>query len=230
MPETFFIDLIRYRDALAYPIYEYNCCPARYMHSSHRDKLIPGSIFDLLIQTEKGERYLSEYLLTLLKIDRNEVIDFKDPDQRLVFYSAEKIETMVFYAGIVWNSILIRHMIDSQGLRRLRSSIGEEAYRFALHRAPFLLSRFDAVSPPHLPEDWRQDCMEIGIRLLFTCFRDAPEPFLKRLKLKLPLWYEPFFHVADFTVEKETAQRIYRKLSRETALHGGYPVSEKRSI
>lgn len=170
---------------------EFNLFPIRYVHMSwlkadENFRLIKG-----LRSSVPAQFNISSYLLSKYGLANDFDYDFGRLDKRVVFASAEEIERLALYLGMVLNEGAIRSVIRRDERVALQKCLGEEAYRFAVKKAQFI-SRASEKAGPSLLIDWKHldrfktYLVANGQKVIATAFSDLPGAFRQRLILKMP--------------------------------------------
>jgi hypothetical protein len=151
--------------------------------------------------------WLSHYLLSHWRLEQRYWCDFSTPVVCLALAEADVLEKLVLYLGLVLNIRYIRQTVERDKVRVLKERIGEEAFLFALKRAPFL----GLGTPPSAtelstslpPEDFHQKVRAIGLHCLASTMAEYTDPSLiQRLLFKFPK-----AHQADFIIIPELRER-----------------------
>ncbi|USE35271.1 SctK family type III secretion system sorting platform protein [Endozoicomonas sp. SCSIO W0465] len=170
---------------------EFNFFPIRYVHTSWLKSDKHFRFLKALQSSVPAQFNISSYLLRKFGISKQFDYDFDRLDKRIVFASAEEIERLALYIGLILNEEAIRSVIHRDERVALKQCLGEEAYRFAVKKAQFI-SRASDKSGPSLLIDWKhldrfKAFLEInGQQVIATAFSDLPVAFRQRLILKMP--------------------------------------------
>ncbi len=192
MSKEFLKNLYRGQDHFLHLIYEFNLLPSRYIHPSWLEELwgeeMEPALLDVLRSRGRGERRLSEIILTRLGMGRNFYFDFEDSSRRLALIDGATLEKLVFLVGLAVNYPSIARVVERKPLLALKSRLGERAYLFALKKAPFLLGRMEPSKGglDDLGDGLSSLLVECGMRHLQLCFSGEADALTKRLLLKLP--------------------------------------------
>lgn len=192
---------LRQRDPLFKLIYEFNMRPSRYIHASWAEALFTPELWRRLRQTRSAERSLSRMVLHDLDLAGSfPAAIFAQPAARLALLDSDTVERTALYIGIVVNSARLRRSIGRKEVARLRQALGEDAYLFAVQRAPLLAPRQEPAeaddafqASADLPERLRRS----GATVLARALAGLPAEVLKRFRLKLPRQPTLDFAISD---------------------------------
>lgn len=200
---------------------EFNLYPIRYVHMSwlktdEHFRLLKG-----LKGTGSAQFNISSYLLNKFGIANKYDYDFARLDKRVVFASAEEIERLALYIGLILNEGTIRSVIRRDERLALQNCLGEEAYRFAVKKAQFI-SRAATTVGPSLLIDWEHlDRFKAylqmnGQQVIATAFSDLPGAFGRRLMLKMPSSWKKVLSAPDAGgLSKEQCVKLLVKTHKE---------------
>ena len=171
-------------------IIDFNLFPVRYIHSSWLKKDKHASLIGELQLDPVAQFSLSAYLLRKFNLSHAFDYDFSRIEKRVAFASAEEIDHLIFYIGVVMNEEAIRSVLRREERLILKQLLGEDAYRFAVKKAQYI-SRRSGSGPSILidwdhPERFKSYLYASGQAILNTAFSDASDAFNQRLKLKMP--------------------------------------------
>ncbi|MGI2026804.1 SctK family type III secretion system sorting platform protein [Endozoicomonas sp. GU-1] len=172
-------------------VVEFNFFPVRYVHASWLKSDKHFKLLKSLQTSEPAQFSLSNYLLSKFGIAKQFDYDFDRPDKRIVFASAEEIEQLALYIGLILNEATVRSVIRRDERKALEKCLGEEAYRFTVKKAQFI-SRASEKNGPGVLIDWKhldrfKAFLELnGRQVIATAFSDLPGAFRQRLILKMP--------------------------------------------
>ncbi|WP_419537125.1 SctK family type III secretion system sorting platform protein [Endozoicomonas sp.] len=170
---------------------EFNLFPIRYIHASWLKSDDHFRLLKGLKSSKPAQFNISSYLLSKFGIGHDFDYDFSRVEKRIVFASAEEIERLAFYLGLVLNEGTIRSVIRREERVALQKCLGDEAYRFAVKKAQFI-SRASEKAGPSLLIDWKHldrfktYLVASGQQVIATAFSDLPGAFRQRLILKMP--------------------------------------------
>lgn len=202
-------------------ITEFNFYPVRYIHLSWLKRDEHFRLIGRLKSSATTQFNLSSYLLGRYKVDGVFDFDFRRLEKRVVFASAEEIEKLAFYLGLVLNENVIRSVVRKDERIALKKCLGESAFQFAVKKAQFI-SRASVSTGPSLLIDWnhldrfRMFLKTSGFQVIATAFRDAPVGFRKRLALKMPQGLQKILNdTGSITMDGSQCARLVIKTHRE---------------
>jgi hypothetical protein len=207
--------LIKFNDPLLPLIYEFNFLPGRYIHPSWLEGLIEDDLFNRLKKSRRAGQRLSPLILLKFGLDRTCFFNFEDPVRRLALLNGETLLKLIYLAGVSVHAGEISQVIERDSVLSLKKSLGEEAYLFALKRAPFLVGRMDFPPYPRKTTDYegfRDLVYECGMKALEACLGGEEASLRKRLALKLPRALVKDFGKQPFFDHKEAAALMLEKI------------------
>lgn len=180
--------LIRRGDPLFRRIYEFNLLPSRYLHASWAEALFEPGLWRRLKETPRCEAPLCRLILEKMDLADSFHLDFADPGARLALLDYGVLERLALHAGLLREGAAVRAEIGRDGVLALRRALGEEAYAFALHRAPLLAPPRPAAEEggPAGAAGLRRRAEEAGWRLVMAVASGFPPALHRRFALKLP--------------------------------------------
>lgn len=196
-------------------IHEFNTLPTRYMHPSWLEGVVDADLFQRLRGTPAAERKLSQHLLNHYGLSDEYCYNFETSSRRLALFAPEHLIQSANLAGIALNAPKIQKVILKHEVLAMRRDLGEDGYRFALKKAPFLLGNLEFPVPRQTDEQSLPEYTEVcGRQLLHACFYGEPTSIIQRLQFKFPknggLDLDPNQRVGD-------KQRAWRNLKKESA-------------
>jgi len=182
-------------------INEFNFLPLRYIHPSWLKTISGGKYVEKMRSCTRTEYRLSRYLLSCFGLENEFCFNFTDQVKSIALLDNDQITKVVQHAGLAVNREHIKKIIARDDVVQLKQQIGEEAYVFALKRAPFL------GEIPEFPSSYKSEHMPTniivsGIRCLATIFSDDSAVF-KRVLLKFPSLWEPYSELPASLISKE---------------------------
>jgi hypothetical protein len=166
-------------------IHRFNNRPAAYAHPSWLDAWVPAELFRVLRRTRRGADRLSRMLLEQNGLCHDACYDFNPPQWRFALLPVEVIQDLTFYCGLAFQHRRIAGMVDKTVLSHLKESIGEQAYAFAVRRAPLLIGpkrgidlQWDGSS------DFGMFARRYGAVYFLSHFRDSSRAIAGRLAFK----------------------------------------------
>ena len=187
MPDLILKALVKGHDKLLPYLYEFNFSPVQYIHPSWLESFIKPVLFERLRKSCRARKRLSALILRRFNLQQEYCFDFEDQARRLALLDRDSLGRLIYVAGIALNAEGIAKTIERQSLLALKESIGEDAYWFALKKAPFLLGRTSLPLPErHDGESWHDYALRCGAKALESCVSGEPPALTKRVQLKLP--------------------------------------------
>lgn len=200
---------------------EFNLFPVRYIHLSWLQKDEHHQLIARLKLNEATHFNVSEHLLKRFKLSENFDFDFSTPEKRVVFASAEELEKLAYYLGLILNEEVIRSVIRRKERLALEQCLGTEAYRFAVKKAPFI-SQVSHHSGPSLLIDWnhldrfKEYLISSGLQVIGTALSGTSVAIRKRLTLKLPRqWHKILSDPKGRTLGRVQSTQLMIKTHRE---------------
>ncbi|MCP4745711.1 MAG: YscK family type III secretion system sorting platform protein [Desulfobacteraceae bacterium] len=194
---------------------EFNRMICRYIHPSRLAQTgIPEEIYTGIKDAKRLERRLSVFLLSHFNLAGNYIYDFESPVRRLALLPADKLQRLVFYAGITINAKTISHVISRKILDRIKLSIGAAGYQFAMRKAQFLAdgSSFSFNEPLLIESITSKQIMDRGLRCLSACLVSQPDALIKRTELKLHQRYSLKSGIAVGPKDQNRAWLLVKKI------------------
>ncbi len=174
----------RLREMLAFAF-----LPTAYAEPSWwRDEWLPLELYERLRQSPRSQRRLSDFFLRESGLTDAWAFDLDSPHSRLALVPRRRLNRLVVLAGVTVLSPTIARTLRGQDRSRIRRSIGDEHYDFAIKRGRFLLqqTRLD-VPDVGLPDfdTADEECLRLGVGCLASALQDAPAPLVRRMQLKV---------------------------------------------
>ncbi len=193
----FLLKLYREKSELLRVIYEFNTCFIYYAHSSWLSNLfpdVPSEMWNSLKMNRGCARYFSKQLASKINIADEEVdfYDFEKPEHRFVLLPLQEVMDLLFFSGLARAFKNISSIVDRGSILRIKETIGERGYNFALKKAPFILGNFIPSVELEINENTNpeQEIIKAGIACLKTLLADMSPAALKKFFLKLPVYFE----------------------------------------
>jgi hypothetical protein len=191
-------------------VHQFNVYPAAYANPGWFSTLVPGHLFGRLSKSRRGLSRLSGLLLQAHGLDKTAWYDFNLPQWRFALLPPQVINTLVTYGGLALAHRRIATMVDKAALARLKGSIGERAYQFALKRASLMVGRQRGVDMDGLDlDDPGGQVRQMGATYFLGQFNNAPMAIAGRLAFK----FAP--DMAGAAVNRspdETAWSLFRRI------------------
>ncbi|WP_185961327.1 SctK family type III secretion system sorting platform protein [Telmatospirillum sp. J64-1] len=209
------------RDPLFRLIYQFNLFPSRYIHASWVDVMFEPSLWQRMAATRRCEAALNRVLLQELSLEDSFPVDFSAPAARVGLLDQESLSRLSLYLGLTLDHSSIRRVIHGPSVAVLRQTLGDDAFLFAVQRAPLLAPPPGLLSPSLLPESDPSDepgamlgrFQAIGRRVLAIALGGLPPDILKRFRLKLP--YDPDMDFSASDASPQT-QVLLNRVLKET--------------
>jgi hypothetical protein len=182
-------------------INEFNFLPLRYIHSSWLKTIPAGKCIEGMRSCARTEYRLSRYLLTHFELENEYCFDFTDEVKTIALLDQNKIAKVAQYAGLVINREQIKRKIARDDVVQLKQQIGEDAYTFAIKRAPFFGATPEFPST-HASEHLPANVTVNGIQCLATLFSGNSAIF-KRVFLKFPSTCTPYSKLPTSIISKD---------------------------
>lgn len=175
-------------DRLSGLIGEFNFFPLRYLHPSRMEALPHRTLIERLRAAPGTEAPLNRHLLRHFRLEGRYHFDFSTPALRLALLDQVALERLLLFIGITFEAENLRKKIRRSEITQLQDTIGEDGYRFALKRAPFLPDPEFHPEIPDPPSDTRVRLLTQGLAYLARVadIPGWPEPVTPRVALKLP--------------------------------------------
>ncbi|MBF0320068.1 MAG: SctK family type III secretion system sorting platform protein [Nitrospirae bacterium] len=186
-------ELFNKRDTLLGRMYEFNELPVRYMHTDWYGAIGLDEPLSLLIdKSARGQRRLSDYILSKCAIDAREFYSFGRGLDIIALLDAEPLKTLVLLCGVVNYSRYIRGIIDRQTVNKTIGALGAKVYDFAVKRATLL---FPDIGGKTIGEGAVEDlAIGDGMDCLRRALNGADKAVIKRMHLKLPKRFVEHWH------------------------------------
>jgi len=194
---------------------EFNRLPSRYLHPTWARGWLPEAVWESLQNHKAVEKRLSRLILRRFGLQDSFIFDFDDPLRRLALLAAPDLGRLLMYTGICLNAGFIARTVGRESVVRIKTAIGEQGYRFALRKAPFLIGRMRFSLAGDLPaENFGHRISSCGIICLLTAFSEQPDALKKRLALKLPRERADGFKADTCAGERRSARTLVEKIYR----------------
>ena len=167
---------------LAVHLYNFNFCPAKYIHATRQAEFDGGKLSCNVWQTDRAHPMLSAHVLRLLGIENDYCLDPTYVEWPLLLLSQNRLERIKRHVAAVIFNPLIRRSIVSADVIKWKHRLGSDAYKFAL-TGTTLLPRLDYF--PHFDDESQFDSLCTG--WLEAAMATAAQPLKLRAMLKLPL-------------------------------------------
>jgi hypothetical protein len=179
--------LLRDDAALGIAALAFNLVPAAYAHpqrlaNEEASSGLPAATWRRLLACERLAGRLSQRLLARLDAAGPPCWDFGPPLRRLALLPSSELARVARFVGAYLHAGAVRSVIARTPLMALRAAIGEDAYAFAVKRAPFLKAPPPRPRPPDIVEAVLRD----GERCLAGWLEGEPRSVAERVRLRFP--------------------------------------------
>lgn len=166
------------------------CLPSLTLHPSRLEALLPASAQDWLGQLPvrsaawRGvHRRWSDDITRTLNLPALQ--DTRDPALQLALLPDERWQQLQTLAGATLLASPIRRCINRSDVAKLRASLGQSAYEFALFKAPAVTSVTADITVGDASVV-AQECPRLGAALLARALQAASAAVSSRANLRLP--------------------------------------------
>ena len=166
--------------------------PARYLDSTWwPSDGLPVDLFERLRHDPRTHRHLSRFFLKRAGAVDSPVIAPESAQARLSLSPGPRLSQLAFLAGVTLLSPTIARVLRGSDRSRIKAGIGDASYEFAIRSGRFVLqqARLKQAVPGVELRDYgsaNEECRRLGVRSLATALQDAPVPWVRRVRLKLP--------------------------------------------
>ncbi|NJN46846.1 MAG: SctK family type III secretion system sorting platform protein [Candidatus Competibacteraceae bacterium] len=205
--------------ALLAAVCEFNLLPSQFLHNSWLESLPHGEVLTKLRDCSRVRLQLSQYLLKQFGLQNQYCFAIEEPLLRIALLPGADIAALALHAGLCRYSRQIQHTVLREEVLSLREQLGEDAYLFALKRAPFLAPPLDSSTD----RSWnaahcRKQVRRAGLDCLSCAFKDQAAGLLQRLILKLPRHWQDDITNPPWRMSQQQAQTLLAKLMIELNL------------
>jgi hypothetical protein len=191
--------------------------PNRYIHASWREEMLQEPIWELLGADPRTEGRLAAFVTERAGLSLPETIAFDSPQARFCLLPWSAIEKIARRTGLVLNAARFGKVIDGKLVARIRRDLGNEAYEFALRRAPLITTQTDPLAPDLADEAPLGAALErSGLNYIGLALPGVAPELRTRLRLKLPKVHAPLLDAPQGVITPEAAWQVVRKVVRET--------------
>lgn len=200
-------------------IHDFNHYPVNYVHPSHLINFVQEPLLSKIQKSQRASYMLSQRVLELIGVSRDFFYDFSDVRLRLALIDPATLNRLYLVAGAACCSDQITHVIDRDSLRYLKEHLGEDLYRFAIKRAPLLVTEEQKPKMHHMygsVEAIFQNVLSSGQACFELCLAGEPKALLNRFMLKFEDSFRWNFVQAVSPKQREAAwSLLHRLLTRE---------------
>jgi len=194
-----------------------NFDPCDFVHDSWIGSVPHGPLARRLRDEPAAAAPASRYLRWVLGLEGDYCGDFSTPHSRLALLDGTSLSRLSLYLGLVLRSRELRSEMRGERLRSVKHSVGNDAFAFAVKRAPFLGSIPDFPFEPDSDEPQLRFTL-IGLGFCMTQVVGLNSGLRRRMMLKLPRDWRPAFEAAGFETKRrddDGLASIIRKLIKE---------------
>ncbi|MBI1247957.1 hypothetical protein GC197_08975 [bacterium] len=204
--------MLRNHPSLLTKVHDFNCHVARHIHSQRFTQFLPLAILSALCDSRRGERKLSRWAVEQWQLSPEGIWDFQEPYRRVALLLPTQMDRLIRYLSATVHTAQISRAIDRRTLTQFKEVLGEEAYTFAIKRAP-LLSRLVPESLQSSTGIEPERMLDSGLACLGMLLADCPAELIRRTTLKLEenQSIEP---IRD--ADSDTRQRLWSLVKRLT--------------
>ncbi len=216
MDRSFLKDSIKNNDPITPLTYEFNFLPAMYIHESRIGQILSKNLFAKIKGSRRAITRISLVILRHFQLIGDYFFDFRESSHRLALVDTPALNELVLLTGSALYSDIISRTIERSSVLKIKASIGEDVYRFAIKRAPFLFKKEEIpIDVPPLGDDVKKQIIATGLSCLDCCLENAPGAIKKRVYLKFSeKWYDsPRVHFNSSI--KDNIYQLMRKILQE---------------
>lgn len=208
-------DIHSHRD-LFFRVHQFNLLPTRYIHVSWLEDFVGAmetDIREIWKNSPRAEKHCAA--LIIKTFCHGFVYDFSDNLRRVALLPSAGLARLIVYTGLAANAYSIMQTLSGRHIKTLSNAFGQQAYEFAVTRAPLLAGprRFDYLKPHRMDGDPQPgDILESGRQCLQICLQGSPTPLLQRLRLKFPRNMHWDFTPRSDDAIKTACRRLIQKI------------------
>ena len=190
--------------------------PNRYIHESWRSEMMQQPVWQLLAGCERSEGRLAAFVSDRAALPPPAAVAFDTPQARFCLLPWSAVERIALRTGLVLNAARLGKLIDGRLVARIRRDLGDEAYDFALRRAPLITTQSDPLAPELVAETPLGEQLErSGINYIGLALARIAPDLRARFRLRLPKVHAPLFDTPTGETSPEAAWQVVRKVVRE---------------
>jgi hypothetical protein len=169
---------------------------------------------DRLRDGGRAEASLGEAMLKTWKLDQRPCFDFAAPSRRIALVDAAPLQRTVLLAGLARHADEVSRIMERSKVMELKAQVGEEAYKFAVFRAPLLAGPLaqGGNAMAAAATDWKSKCMASGMGMFGACLAGGSPGLAGRAGLKFPREYAPYMRAGGGEGSTEGYVRLFRKV------------------
>lgn len=196
---------------LAEAVSDFNRFPTRYAHASWWPKGWNDGPAGLAGDGGRAETRMGEILLRRWGLDARPCFGFDALPGRLALVDPEPLNRLVLLAGLARHAEEISRILERTRVQAIRRQLGEEAYAFAVFRAPLIAGTLGIGSPGTVAPDMGTRAVATGLGMLAACWQGG-RASVSRLALKFPRAYTRFLAPTGDGRSAEAFARLFRKI------------------
>ncbi len=174
----------------------FNFDPRGFVHDSWIASVPHGELARRLRDEPGAVAQASRYLRRALELEGDYCDDFSAPRSRLALLDGDSLSRLSLYLGLALRCRELQTEMRGERLRSVKRSVGDEAFTFAVKRAPFLGSMPAFPYEPGSDEPKLRFTL-IGLRFCAAQVADLSGGLRRRMMLKLPREWMPAFEMTD---------------------------------
>ncbi|MCP3877881.1 MAG: YscK family type III secretion system sorting platform protein [Sulfitobacter sp.] len=174
----------------------FNFDPCSFVHDSWIASVPHGVLAQRLRDEPGAVAQASRYLRQAFELEGDPCDDFSAPRSRLALLDGDSLSLLSLYLGLALRSHELRSEVRGERLRSVKLSVGDDAYAFAVKRAPFLGSMPVFPYEPGSDEPKLRFTL-IGLRFCVAQLADLNSGLRRRMMLKMPRDWMPAFETAE---------------------------------
>jgi hypothetical protein len=163
-------------------------CNFKDVHPSHLSEQHSSILSRLLSDPTCRLHSLTQFLKNTFQLPSVEPEAFLPAKLRLILFPQEILQNAILYAGTAICSFSIKKFIQKSDLQKIKASIGEPLYHFAIKRSLLFLHLIPHTGDPTAfsPDNALQSVTKAGTTCLEYCVNPLPENLQKYLTIKFP--------------------------------------------
>lgn len=207
--------MLRNHPPLLARVHDFNCHIARHIEPQRLTEFVPEAACVALLDSRRGEQKLSRWAIEHWKLSREGLWDFQEPRRRIALLTPKPFQQLVSYLAATIFTTQISRAIDRRTQALFKETLGDQAYTFAIKRAP-LLNRFvpDVINQQvGEGQPSSEQLVHSGLLCIGALLADCPAELLRRttLKVKTGLSIEP-----SRAVDADSQERLWTLVKRLT--------------
>ena len=207
MSELFFSQLAGSQNALQSRIAGFMFQPGNYIHHSWLEDWMSSKLFSNLRRADKARRCVDRIIMRRFDLDHGFEFVFGNANHRIALLEPEVLRKLVEMTGVAILGRRLAKLVRKDEVLKYRERLGEEAYAFAINKAPFLTG-----------SDWEEkgfmsdDPEVLGLECLADAMTGCSPAILSRLRLIFPKGDFPDVDESFDPEETARCNRLLRKV------------------